>query len=146
MKTGLKFALYCLSLLLLTHAGCDEYLGSTVNCDYCYDIEPDSADLVIDLTFNNDISSVPLVIYNGRIEEDSVEWVDTAYNTPYYLYVAVDRYYSVRAEYTLGEKRIIAIDGDKILSKHVSSDICGYACWVITRGNLDVRLKFTDID
>lgn len=146
MKKIFKAVACCLCLLLVAPAGCDEYLGGTVNCDECYDIEPDSAYLIIDLTFNGEISTVPLVIYNGRMEDDSIEWIDTAYNSPYELYVAVDRYYSVSAEYTIDDKRIKAIDGDKIYSKHVSEDICGYDCWVITRGILDVRLKYEDFD
>lgn len=133
-------------LLLMTHSGCDEYLGSTVDCDECDDREPDSAWLIIDLTIDKDISSVPLVIYSGRMEEDSIVMIDTVRSTPYNLFVPVDRYYSVKAEYIIRDKRIIAIDGDKILSKHVSSDVCGYDCWVITRGRLDVRLKYKDFD
>jgi hypothetical protein len=146
MRIILKAFILCTLLLLLVHAGCDEYIGGSVNCDECYDMEPDSADLIIDLTFNANIWAVPLVIYNGRMEEDSVEWVDTAYTTPYNLYVAVDRYYSVAAKYKIGDKRIIAIDGNKILVKHVSSDVCGYDCYVVTKGTLDVRLKYEDID
>jgi hypothetical protein len=146
MKIILKAVACCLCILLVTYAGCDEYLGGTVDCDECYDIEPDSAYMIIDLTFNGEISTIPLVIYNGRMEDDSIEWIDTAYTSPYELWVAVDRYYSVSAEYNLDDKRIVAVDGDKINSKHVSEDICGYDCWVITRGMLDVRLKYEDFD
>jgi len=146
MKIVLKFALCCLFLLFLAQAGCDEYLGSTVDCDNCFDVEPDSSDLIVDLTFDNGINSIPLVIYKGKIEEGSVEWIDKAYSSPFYLYVAVDEYYSVRAEYLFGDKKIVAVDGEKILSKHVSSDVCGYDCWVVTKGTLDVSLKYTDID
>lgn len=129
--------------ILILPAGCDEYLGSNVNCDECYDVEPDSADLIVTLTMDGEYDTIPLTIYNGKVEEDSVEWIDTAISSPFYLYVAVNRYYSVKAEYTRGDKKIIAIDGGRILAKHVS-DACGYDCWIVTRGKLDVQLKFED--
>lgn len=129
--------------ILIAPSGCDEYLGGDVNCDECYDAEPDSADLIVYLTMDGVNDTVPLVIYNGKVEEDSVEWVDTAITSPFYLYVAVDRYYSVKAEYKRGDQKIVAVDGGKILSKHVS-DACQYECWIITRGKLDVRLKYED--
>ena len=143
----MKISLLFIFLVLITHASCDEYLGN-VNCGECDENEPDSADLIIELT-DNFGSGIPIVIYNGRIEEDSIEWIDTAYSSTYYLYVAVDRYYSVRAEYTIGNtgnKKIIAVDGDWIKSKHVSSEDCGYECWIITRGNLKAELKYEDFD
>ena len=133
-----------LLVILAVSISCDEYLGGTVDCSECWDPEPDSADLIVDLTYNlGVIDTVPLIIYNGSVEEDSIEWVDTAYGPEFRLYVAVDRYYSVRAEYTIGDKKIIAIDGGKILAKHVTES-CDYECWVITKGILNVELKYED--
>ncbi len=133
-----------LVVIIAISVSCDEYLGGTVDCSECMEWEPDSADLIIDLTYRvGEIDTVPLIIYNGSIEEDSIEWVDTAYGEEFRLYVALDRYYSVKAEYTIGDKKIIAIDGDKILAKHVSES-CEYECWVITRGILNVELKYED--
>ena len=132
-----------LIIILALSLACDEYLGGSVNCDECDPWEPDSAWLIVELTISGDIDTVPLVIYNGRVEEDSIEWIDTAWATPFELYVAVDRYYSVKAEYIIGNKRIYAVDGDKILAKHVSES-CEYECWIITRGILEVQLKYED--
>jgi len=144
MKPIIFRSILILVVVLTISISCDEYLGGSVDCSECWDFEPDSADLIIDLTYNRGvIDTVLLIIYNGSIEDDSIEWIDTAYSTPFYLYVAVDRYYSVKAEYTVGDKKIIAIDGDKILAKHVSES-CEYECWVITRGELNVELKYED--
>ena len=144
MKDLIKISIILIVLVLVTHSGCDEYVGN-VNCDECYDYEPDSADLIIELT-DNFSDGIPLVIYNGKIEDDSIEWIDTAWSSTYYLYVAVDRYYSVKAEYNIGNKRIIAVDGDHIWSKHVSAEDCGYECWIITKGLLKAELKYEDFE
>ena len=147
LKPIINKSILLLVLILALSISCDEYLGGSVDCEECYDWEPDSAEMIIDLTYNSTDAvndTVPIIIYNGTIEEDSIEWVDTVINSEtFYLYVAVDRYYSVKAEYTIGNKKIIAIDGDKILAKHVSES-CEYDCWVITRGILNVELKYDD--
>ena len=123
-------------------AACDEYLGS-VDCDDCYFEKPDSEDLVIHLTIDDRYPEVPIFVYRGNVEDGHEDWVDTARESPYYLYSAVDQYYSVAAEYQVGAKKIVAIDGDMIEVKHVSSS-CDYECWVTTGGYLKVELKFDD--
>ena len=133
---------YFLVISLLASAGsCEEYLGSNVDCSQCTYDKPDSADLILHLTINSDHPAVPIVVYRGDAEENQVDWVDTARETPYYLYSAVNQFYSVKAEYRVGGKTIVAIDGDKIKAKHVS-DACDYACWIVTGGILEVELKF----
>jgi len=133
--------LLILILVFAAWSACDEYLG-IVDCDECFSIEPDSADLIIYLTINNDHPEVPLVVYKGNIENDT-DWVDTAVTSPYYLYSKIDEFYSVRAEYKVGDKTIYVVDGDEIKAKHVSES-CDVECWVITDGELNVELKFDE--
>lgn len=111
-----------------------------VDCDECYYNEPDSADLIVDITINEENPFVPLVIYKGDVEENVVEFVDTAYGKTYYLYSPVNEYYSIKAKYKKGDKTIYAVDGDKLRTKSVS-DVCDTHCYVIKGGILDIRLK-----
>jgi len=122
-------------------SACDEYMG-IVDCDECYSIEPDSADLIIYFTINNDHPEVPLIVYRGNIENDT-DWIDTAITSPYYLYSEIDQFYSVKAEYKVGDRIINVVDGGTIKAKHVSES-CDVECWVITGGELNAELKFDE--
>lgn len=128
-------------LVLLTLAGsCDEFLGLTVDCDDCWGFKPDSADLLIYLTIDQDHPEVPIVIYRGNFEDGEVDFVDTARASTYTLYSAVDQYYSVTAEYKVDGKTIIAVDGDVMKAKDASSS-CEFECWIITDGEFSLQLK-----
>jgi len=111
-----------------------------VNCDECYFEKPDSADLIVDITINEENPFVPLIFYKGKVEEGNIEWIDTAYSETLYLYSPVNQYYSIKAFYKSGEQTIISVDGDKLKTTQVS-DVCDYDCWVIRGGILDVRLN-----
>ena len=130
-----------LVFVLLTLAGaCNEYLGLTVNCDDCWGFKPDSADLLIYLTINQDHPEVPIVIYRGNFEDGEVDYVDTALESTYYLRSAIDQYYSVTAEYKVDGKTVIAVDGDVMKAKDASSS-CDFECWIITDGEFSLQLK-----
>ena len=128
-------------LVLLTLAGsCEKYLGMTVDCDDCWGFKPDSADLLIYLTINQDHPEVPIVIYRGNFEDGEVDFVDTARVSTYTLYSAVDQYYSVTAEYKVDGKTIIVVDGDVMKAKDASSS-CEFECYIITDGEFSLQLK-----
>jgi hypothetical protein len=139
MKRYIKYGIVLLALAFV--GACEEYLGPTVECDDCFYEKPDSADLVIHLTINTTHPEVPIVLYRGNVEDNQVDWIDTARETPYYLYSKVGQLYSVSAEYKVDGKTIVAIDGDGMQAKHVS-DACDYECWVVTDGYLKAELKF----
>ncbi len=131
-----------LVLLVLSLAfACEEYWGPVVDCSECFWEKPDSADLAIHLTIDDAHREVPIVVYRGNVEDGQVDWIDTARETPYYLYSAVNQYYSVTAQYRVNGKTIVAVDGDQITTKHVS-DECDYECWILTGGILKAELKF----
>jgi hypothetical protein len=128
-------------LLLITMAGsCNEYIGLTVDCDDCWSYRPDSADLIINLTINGSHPEVPIVVYRGNIEGGEVDWMDTARENPYYLYSALEQYYSVTAEYKVDGKTIIAVDGDEMKAKDATSS-CEFECWIIVDGEFKVDLE-----
>lgn len=128
-----------LSLIIIFSCEQDPFIFD-VNCDECYINEPDSADLIVDLTINEENPFVPLVFYRGEVDENNIEWIDTAYSERLYLYSPVNEYYSIKAFYKSGDQVLIAVDGDKLKTSRVS-DVCDYDCWVIRGGILDVRLK-----
>ena len=80
------------------------------------------------------------MIYKGKIEDQVIDYIDTAINPDYYLWVKVDEYYSVEAKYKSGNKTIIAVDGDKIKTKKNSSE-CDETCYWIKGGYINVRLR-----
>ena len=137
---------YSVLLFFLILAGilysCNEKIFTgDVNCDECYEIKPDSADIIVHLTIDDENPVVPLVVYRGQVEDNNIEYVDTAYGKTYYLYVPVNAYYSVEAKYISGNKTIYTVDGDKLQIKHVS-DACSSDCWIITGGELYNELEF----
>ena len=111
-----------------------------MDCDECYSVEPDSGDLIIYLTINSENQRVPLTIFKDQVDDEWVEYIDTAFSSPYYLYVDLNEYYSVKAEYKSGDRIIYAVDGDKIKTRFVSES-CEYDCWVISGGIINVKLK-----
>ncbi len=122
-----------------------------VNCADCFSSKPDSAEIIAYLSFDNLNDSIPLVFYKGKFKgnpnEDVVEWEDTASVTDYsdgkyYLLSPVNKYYSLKATYkTKSGKQVVAIDGDKFVTNHVT-DVCDTDCWIVKGGILDVRLKY----
>lgn len=133
---------YIFLILILVLSGCQEKIFTgNVNCDECYTDKPDSAALYIDVTINDKYKAVPLVIYNGEVENDQVEWIDTTHISDYWVWVAVDRYYSVKVEYASDKDTIYVIDATKIKKKRVS-DACDDACWVIVDKKIDATIKF----
>ncbi len=128
-------------LVLLTLAGsCNEYLGISVDCDDCWGFKPDSADLLVYLTIDQENPEVPLVIYRGNFEDGEIDFLDTARQSTYTLYSAIDQYYSVTAEYKVDGKTIIAVDGDVMKAKNATSS-CEFECWIITDGEFSLELK-----
>ena len=136
-----KKAIFLTIFLIIIIYSCDqEVFVFDVNCDECTILKPDSADLIVHVTINEDNPYVPLVFYKGVIDDSIVDWVDTTRDETLYLYSEIDEFYSVEAKYKNGDKTIIAIDGDKLKASRVS-DVCDADCWIVKGGILDVRLK-----
>jgi hypothetical protein len=128
-------------LLLFLTASCDEklYTGD-VDCEECYTEMPQDADLVIDLTLNSRYWKVPVTVYKGDVENNIIVASDTAYDTPFYVYVPVNNKYSVKVEYKKNDAVLYIIDGTKLKVKSVS-DACDESCYVIEGEYLDARIK-----
>jgi len=112
-----------------------------VNCAECYVNEPDSFELEVELTINSVYDSAYLVFYTGNIESGKLSWEGWVFTPTFYHLVPVDNDYSVKASYTNKGKTIIAVDGDKMVSRFMI-DACDVDCWIVKGGYLDVRLKY----
>ncbi len=119
----------------------EKIFTGNVDCDKCYDTEYDSVDLNVDVTINDKYPRVPIVLFRENVEENQVDWVDTAYADKYYVRVAVDQKYSVRLEYAYNSDTTYVVDGTTVKMKRVS-DACDNECWVIVNDNIDGRLKY----
>ncbi len=120
---------------------CEEYIGFNVDCSECYSVKPDSADLILELTIDQENPEVRIVVYRDHYEGQDVEYIDTARESPYYLFVPVHAYYSATAEYNTDQGKIKAVDGDRLKVKHVS-EACDLECWIVQGGELDLTLKY----
>ena len=110
-----------------------------VNCNDCYGYMPDSANLIIYVTIDAENDSVPLTFYKGDYENGEIDWQDTATTDEFYLYSEMNRDYTVAATYKSGEKTIVAFDADEMSLSDASTD-CGFLCYIVKGGILDVRL------
>lgn len=127
------------AIFLLASCGEKVFTGN-VDCNDCDPERPASADLVIDFTVNNKYPAVPFTVYYGDFEDNKIAYTDTAYATPYYVNVPVDRNYSVKAEYKSEETIVYVIDGTKLKVLAVT-EACELRCFVIENEKLDARLK-----
>jgi hypothetical protein len=139
LKTHLLIMLFLPAILLLNSCEGDGF--QSVDCSECYNPEPDTADLFVRVTINGENPEVPLKVYKGKVEENRLEWIDTTSSSSYYLAVKTNEYYSVVATYKSGTRTILAVDGQKIRTQHVT-DVCDDDCWIIKGGRLDARLKY----
>jgi len=135
-----KLLLFTAVLLMLVKLSSCEIEDFTTNCDDCLDYWPDSANLVILLTINDENPVVPIEVFRGTVEQQELDWSDSASVETYRLYSKIDQDYSVRATYRQGTKTIIACDADKLYS-YIASDECGDNCIIVKGGVLDLRLK-----
>lgn len=134
--------LIIVTVLLICSSCGEKIFTGDVDCSECYQEKPDSADLVIHVTLNDSYSEVPLVVFRGDVENGDIEYVDTAYESPYYLYVPIDKKYSVRAEYKKVNSTLYAVDGTK-LKVLLVTEACDQECYVIENEVLHVEISKT---
>jgi hypothetical protein len=143
-KAEKQTRIICLFLLfvLILNTGCEREQPSglgVIDCSQCYQVKPEWVRLNVLLTINSENPFVPLSIYVGNVEDNTLDWQDTSYSKDYWVDVKPDRYYSVKAEYKKGTKTIFAIDGDKVKLDLLTAD-CDQDCYYQRGGNVDVRL------
>lgn len=128
-------------VLSLKMAGCEmEDLNLYVDCDGCFDFVPDSADLVVTVTINDENPFVPLTFYEGDYELGVVDYRDTAHSDELFLYSKIGIEYSVMATYQKDGETIFVVDGDRMRVVNGEED-CYSPCYYIRGGTLDLTLK-----
>lgn len=128
-------------MVCIKFTGCEqEDLDFYINCYDCLEEPPDSANLIVYLTINDENPYVPLVFYRGDYENNLEDWIDTAYADTLYLYSEVGITYSVKALYKQDGESVVAIDGDKMRIVDGEGE-CYPPCYVVRGGTLDLRLK-----
>jgi hypothetical protein len=127
--------------LCFNFSGCEqEDLAFITDCDNCLDAIPDSADLIVSVTINEENPFVPLTFYIGDYEDGIIDFIDTTRTEERLLYSEVGVEYSVKATYRKDGETVIAVDGDRLRIVDGSGD-CYPPCYFIRGGTLDVRLK-----
>ncbi|HJZ40397.1 MAG TPA: hypothetical protein VJ203_08535 [Bacteroidales bacterium] len=132
--------LFIITTVLLCSSCGEKIFTGDVDCSECYQEKPEFADLIINVSINDSFAEVPLVIYRGDVENGQIEYADTAYKSPYYHYVPVDKKYSVRADYKKANKTLYAIDGTK-LKVLLVTEACDQECYVIENEVINVEIS-----
>lgn len=111
------------------------------NCDDCYSEYPDSSTILVYLTINEENPEVLLRYYRGDIENEIIEYTDTARNDTVGLSgCAIGEEYSVKAYYKVNNEIVIAVDSDEMTVIDAEYD-CGSPCYIVQGGTLNVKLK-----
>ena len=130
-------AILVIFVLAGNYLGCEtEDWMLTVDCDECYGAPPDSANLIVYLTINQENRRIPITVYRGSADEGIIDWQDTATQSEYYLYSALDTDYTVEATYRSGAKIILTYDGDHMFL-YDGGDECGAPCYIVKGGIFD---------
>ena len=137
-----KYIIILINLISLN--SCHEYYyDSDYPCGFCYTEDYQLGVLTIQTTLNDENPNIPIVIYIDEIENDLIEHIDTINEANFEIWVPVDNYYTVTAEYKVGNKTITAVDKARVYKKENTSD-CDEDCWIVFDGTVDVRLKYDD--
>lgn len=138
----MKISILIVSLALVFTACIDpiNYDGDDVDCYYCYEMYPDSADLIIDLTINDDYPDVEIIVYEGKVDQSPVIANFIADTATVFVYVPMDKMYSVEAVYQSHNKTTRVVDTDMLEAKLVT-EICDIDCWYIVGGEYEVKLR-----
>jgi hypothetical protein len=109
-------------------------------------VKPDSAKLKIYVTVNSENPNVRLILYSGLysinpeppIERIIITNKDTIISLP------VDRDYSVKARYKIGNDSISVVNGSTFGAKEIKQT-CDEICWVISGEKINVKLEFSSV-
>lgn len=114
---------------------------NSTDCDYadCYTEKPSEGELKLSISIDGENTNVPVVIYEGRIDENHPVIYDTLNTVKVSYMLPVDKYYSATAKYTKNGNTYIAVDGDRLkVKKRVE---CDSTCYKVKEVDLDLLLK-----
>ena len=143
-KYNSAVALFVFALFVALTLWCcsvDDAEGS-LYCYNCITTEPDTAEMVIKLTINEQNPAVQLTIYQGEFNtsgQNEVLRIDTITVSNYTIYMHTNKTYSVTATYQSGNRKIMAVDGGVFNRQEQTG--CETTCWQLIGGSYDVQLK-----
>jgi len=121
-----------------TMISCTKY-NNDDSCDpdlYCDTVPWDSGFVTINVS-KNVTTGVPIIIYQGYVEENIIVLQDTIYDESWEYYLPIDTRYAVEAYYKEQTNTVIALDGEKL--KQSSFSNCDETCYNEPSISLDVK-------
>lgn len=109
--------------------------------DSCYEEKPEEGLLYLKVTCNNDHDSVPVAVYEGKIEAGKLLFRDTVYNDTISYWLPVNTYYTASATYKENNETVVAIAGGEIRTILNTDDSDASDCWQIHHVSLNLKLK-----
>jgi len=132
-----------LVFLILAGLSCDRPAEPEDCADYdysdCNTTEPQSGKITLLVTVNKKITSVPVSVYKGQVDEGKLLLKDTLDAELKKYDMPVDEYYSVIAYYDINGRKIKAVSGGKL--KLNVYPVCDSICYVLKEPVINVRLK-----
>ncbi|MDD3877167.1 MAG: hypothetical protein PHT69_11130 [Bacteroidales bacterium] len=131
-------------IIVLFSSSCDTDRPYT-DCEYpdysdCITNEPEYGLVKVKLTINDSNKNVPLTIYYGNPESETICIIDTIDESSVEYILPAGVYYAAKAEYKSGDKIINAFDSGLLEKK--SYEVCDSICWVVKDINLDIELGY----
>jgi len=130
----LKWSIYFFILIAISTCDIDKMFPP------CEPEEPLEAQLYIYLSINKENNRIPITIFEGKIEDSVIVWEDFSEEEEFWVYLPLNKYYSAMAEYKVGDKTIIAVDGDDMVTKKFDDGVD--PCWEIHGGYLNCELFY----
>lgn len=95
----------------------------------------DSGDVTINISYEAGQPGVPVVLYDGYVEDNVILWSDTLYQSNITFYLPVGKRYAAEAYYVTSNQTIVALDGTKF--KDNSNEECNTTCYQFPTVSLD---------
>ena len=107
----------------------------------CLEQEPDFGTLTVHITVTGQSTKIPITLYLGNIEENNILIVDSVAVEEISYELPVNEHYSVTALYLSDQDTVLAIGSDRIATFEKTTEYCLEACWGVTDGDVNVRLR-----
>jgi len=130
------FAFLILILLVVSiNSSCNK---TDPNCQIstsCYTEKIDSGDVTINISYEAGQPGVPVILYDGYVEDNVILWSDTLYQSNITFYLPVGKRFAAEAYYVTSNQTIVALDGSKL--KDNTNEECNITCYQFPTLTLD---------
>lgn len=140
LKLPVRFLKTACGIMMIFMMSSCEPGNFNLSCENCFEIKPTEGLLSIRLSPFNENDSIAVTVFKGKLESGTVFLQDTVSGTGLDVWVPIDYFYTVQAEYRIDTLIIRAIDGDRV-SVYLDQTNCSVACWRPRDGTADCRLR-----